>query len=152
MSVVRRLAIKCGLRSISAGCNGGGHAHVQGRTASGDSSGSESISWPGLRSCELPGFRGDARVCKNQAADHSVNARVVCSCGFGSAAGFCKFQLWVQEGAAASTLSATHPDSVAESFLNMGNAVVRRQDTSRARVQVVKPLVGDLSVTSPQSW
>ena len=63
---------------------------------------------------------------------------------FGVAAGFCMFQLWVQEGAAASTLAASHPDSVAESFLNVGNVVVRRQDTSRARVQVVQPLMGDL--------
>ena len=54
------------------------------------------------------------------------------------------FQLWVQEGAAASTLPITHPEYVAESFLH--SAVVRRQDTSRARVQVVKPFVGDLRV------
>ena len=36
ISVVRQLTIKCRLRSISASCrcNGGGSAHVQGRTAS----------------------------------------------------------------------------------------------------------------------
>ena len=39
-----------------------------------------------------------------------------------------------------------HPDSVAESFLNVGNVIERCQDTSRARVQVVRPRVGDLSV------
>ena len=38
------------------------------------------------------------------------------------------------------------PDSVTESFLHVGNVVMRREDTSRARVQVVEPLVGDLSV------
>ena len=32
------------------------------------------------------------------------------------------------------------------SFLHVGDVVVRRQDTSRARVQVVEPLVGDLRV------
>ena len=57
------------------------------------------------------------------------------------------FQLWVQEGTAATALAASHPDSVAESFLNIGNVVVRRQDTSRARVQVLEPLVEDLRVT-----
>ena len=87
-----------------------------------------------------------ARVCKFQAADHSVNARVVFSRGFGCAAGFCMFQLWVWEGTAASTLPTTHPESVAESFLHIGNVVVRRQDTSRARVQAAEPFLGDLRV------
>ena len=75
-----------------------------------------------------------------------MNARVVSSRGFGSGAGFSVFQLWVQEGTAAAALPTTHPDSVADSFLHVGNVVVRRQDTSRARVQVVEPLVGDLRV------
>ena len=68
---------------------------------------------------------------------HSVNARVVSSRGFDSAAGFCMFQLWVWEGTATATLSATHPNSIAESFLDIGNVVVRCQGTPRARVQVV---------------
>ena len=55
------------------------------------------------------------------------------------------FQLWNQEGAAASALATSHPDSVAESSLNVGNVIVRCQD-SRARVQVVRPPVGDLTV------
>ena len=104
--------------------------HIRGRTASGNSSGGETISRPGLRSSEPSGFRGDAGVYKFHAADHSVNASVVPLRGFGVAAGFCMLQLRVQERAAAPTLSATHPDSVAESLLNMGNVVVRRQDTS----------------------
>ena len=37
--------------------------------------------------------------------------------------------------------------SATESFLHVGNVVVRRENTSRARIQVVEPLVGDLSVT-----
>ena len=44
--------------------------------------------------------------------------------GFG-AAGVCVFQLWIQEGTAASALDTSHPDSVAESFLNVGNVIVR---------------------------
>ena len=80
-----------------------------------------------------PGFRSDARICKFHAADHGVNARVMPPREFGVAAGFCVFQLWVQEGTAASALSATHPDSVAESLLH-------------AHVQVVEPFVGDLRV------
>ena len=56
-------------------------------------------------------------------------------------------QLWVQEGTAAPTLSASHRDTVAESLLNTCNVVVRRQDTSRTGVQVVKPFVGELSMT-----
>ena len=55
------------------------------------------------------------------------------------------FQLWVQEGAAAPTLPVTHPECVSK-FLLVRDAVVRRQDTSRARVQVVEPFVGDLRV------
>ena len=62
-----------------------------------------------------------------------MNARVVLPRGFGVAAGFCLFKLWVQEGTAASALATSHPDSVAESFLDIGNAIVRCQDTSRAR-------------------
>ena len=43
-------------------------------------------------------------------------------------------------------MATSHPDSVAESFLDIGDVAVRRLDTSRTRVQVVKPLVGDLRV------
>ena len=88
---------------------------------------------------DCAGFRRDARVCKFHASDHSVNASVVPSRGFGSAS-FCVFQLRVQEGTASSTLSATHRDPVAESLLNIGDVVVRCQDTSRTSV-------GDLGMT-----
>ena len=84
------------------------------------------------------------RVCKFRAADHSVTH--VSSRGFGCAAGFCMFQLWVQEGAAASTLPTTHQSLLPSLFLHIGNVIVRRQDTPRARVQVVEPFVGDLRV------
>ena len=75
-----------------------------------------------------------------------MNTRVVPPRGFGGAAGFCVFQLRFQEGATTSALATSHPDSVTQSFLHVGDAVLRCQDTSTARVQVVKPLVGDLSV------
>ena len=108
ISVIQEFAIKCRL-SASCRCNGGGHTHIQGRIASGESSGGENISQPGLRSSETPGFRRSARVCQFRAADHGVNARVVPPRGFGGAAGFCVFQLWVQRGTAATALAASHP-------------------------------------------
>ena len=102
----------------------------------------KNISRPGLRSGEPRGFRGNARVCQFHAADHGVNARVVLPRGFCDAAGFFVLQLWVQEGTAAPALSASHPDSVTESLLDVGNVVVRRWDSSRTGVHV-----GDLSMT-----
>ena len=114
-----------------------------GRTASGDSSSVENISRPGLRSNEPPGFRGHAGICQFHTADHGVNGREVHPRGFGGAAGFCVFQLWVQEATAAPApaLATTHPDSVAESFLSIGNVIVRRKDTSRASVQSVEQVL-----------
>ena len=105
------------------------HTHIQGRTASRDSSGGKNVRRPGLRSSEPSGFRSNARPGLQVSCRRPQRERT----------------RGVQEGTAASTLSTTHPESVAESFLNIGN-VVRRQDTSRARVQVVEPLVGDLRV------
>ena len=49
------------------------------------------------------------------------------------------FPLWVQEGTAP-------PRLFCRVFLHIGNVVVRRHDTPRARVQVVEPVVGDLRV------
>ena len=65
ISVIRKFTIECRLCSISVGCscNGGGHAHVQGRTASGDSSSSKNTNQPRLRSSEPPGFRCSSGVC-----------------------------------------------------------------------------------------
>ena len=57
------------------------------------------------------------------------------------------FQQWVQEGTAATALP-THPKSVAESLLTIGNVIMWRQDIYRARVQV-KPLVGVAQVLNP---
>ena len=74
----------------------------------------------------LLNFRGNVWVCKFRAADHSVNARMVSPRGFGVAAGFCVFQLRVQEGTATTALATSHPDSIAESFLNIGDVIVRR--------------------------
>ena len=145
MSVMRQFTIECRLCSISASCRctGGGHAHVQGRTASGDSSAGKNISLPGLRSGESRGFRSNARVRKFHAADHGVNTRVVSSRGFSCAEGFCMLQLCVQEGTA-SALAVTHPEP------ELGNEVVRRQDTSRAHVKVAELIVGYLRVLDPE--
>ena len=76
-------------------------------------------------------------------ANHGVNTRVVLPRGFGVAAGFCV----IQEGAAASALSVTLPEPVAKSLLDVGDVVMRRQDTSRTGVQVEKQSVGDLNMT-----
>ena len=107
--LVRQLTIECRQCSVSASCHcsGGGHAHVQGRTVSWDSSGGDNISQSALRSGEFSGFRGNARVREFHAADHSVNTSVVSSRGFSGAAGFCMLQLRVQERGAAPTLPVT---------------------------------------------
>ena len=97
---VRQFAIKRCLRCVASCCCciGRGYTlHVQGGTVSWDSSGSENISWLGLRSCASSGFCGNARVSECFTAYHSVNACVVSSCGFGGAANFSVFQLWVQK-------------------------------------------------------
>ena len=82
ISVMRQFTFECRLCSISPDCRcvGGGHTqlalrllglllllpwkrpHVQGRAASGDSSGCEIISRSGSCFCEPPGSRGNARV------------------------------------------------------------------------------------------
>ena len=56
-------------------------------------------------------------------------------------------QSGVQKEAAAPTLPITLPEPVAKSLLDVGDVVVRRQDTSRTSVQLEKPSVGDLSMT-----
>ena len=76
-----------------------------------------------------------------------MNTRTVLLRGFSGAAGFCVLQLRVQEGTAAPTLPVPLQEPVAMSLLDVGDVVMRRQDTSRASVQVVEPLVGDLRMT-----
>ena len=66
------------------------------------------------------------------------------SSGLGGAASFSVFELWVQEGTAHAALTIACPLPVANSFLHVGDVVVRRQDTSRTCVQVVEPCVGDM--------
>ena len=78
--------------------------HTSRAAASGDSDSGEKVGGSGLRCSEPPGFRSDARVCQFHAADNGINARVVHPRGFGVAACFCVFQLWVQEGPAAMAL------------------------------------------------
>ena len=96
VSAVRQFAIKWRLRASSGCCCiGGGNTHIQGGATSWDSSGGENISWPGLRCCEPPGFRGDAWVRQFQSAprrERMCSVLVRC-CKFST------FQLCVQEGA-----------------------------------------------------
>ena len=139
--------------SASCRCNGGGHARVQGRGASCDSSGGKNISRHRLRSGESSGFRSNAWVRKFHAANYGVKTHVVPPRGVSGAAGFCMLQLRVQEGAAAPTLPITLPEPVAKSLLDVGDVVMRRQDTSRTGVQVEKPSAGDFSMTQVlDSW
>ena len=100
--------------------------HSQGRTASGDRSGGGYISRPGFRSGDSTGFRSNARICKFHAADQCQRTRSFLAwrplC--------CKFLHvpTVGPGTAASTLPTTHPESVAESYLHIGDVIVPRQD------------------------
>ena len=91
MSFAMQLTFKSSLCCISC------HTHIQSRTASWDSSGSEEISRPGLRCCEPSGFRGDAWVCEFQSTQNCMNASAVPSSGYGGAARLSVFMLWVQE-------------------------------------------------------
>ena len=104
------------------------------------------ISRPGLRSSEPPAFRIKARICQFQSADRGVNTRVVPLRGLAAAASLTMFQLWVQEGATQTALAKSCPLSVTESFVHVGDVIMRRQDTSCARVQVTEPFVGDMRV------
>ena len=58
------------------------------------------------REAVSPWFRGDAWVCEFHGADYGMNTREVPPGGFG-VAGFCVFQLWVQEGTAALAMATS---------------------------------------------
>ena len=60
-----------------------------------------------------------------------MKATTVSSSGFGGAAGFTVFKLWVQEGTTQSALIKACPCSVAKSFLDIGEKIVTRENTSR---------------------
>ena len=47
-----------------------------------------------------------------------MNTRGVHPRALGGAAGFCVFQLWIEEGTAASALTTSQPDSVDESVFS----------------------------------
>ena len=112
------------LLTVPAGCNVSGVLRC-----SRDGWVGENTSQPGLRSCEPPGFRRDEWVSTN----HSVTARVVSLPAVGPGRSC--------TGGTRQILSTP----CFQSFLHVGDEVVRRQDTSRARVQVIEPLVGDKS-------
>ena len=67
-------------------------------------------------------------------AEDSVDACVVSSSVFGGAVDFSLFNLGVQEGSTQLALAKARPRSVAESFLHVGDVLVRRQNTARTRV------------------
>ena len=94
----------------------------------------------------LCGFGRNTWVCELLSTRDGVNIRRVSSCGFGGAASLSLFQLWVQEGTTQTILTKALPGSVAKSFLHKGDVIVRRQDTSRTRIQVVEPFVGHMRV------
>ena len=105
-------------------------------------SGGEHISRPGLRSGEPSGFRRVSCHKQQNERTHSVLAWLrLC----------CRFLRVPTVGLGSGSRKEPqhrhcHPPRVAGSFVHVGNVIVRRQDTSRARVQVVEPLVGDLRV------
>ena len=70
---------------------------IEGGVVFKDSSGSENISWFGLRCCEPSGFRSDAWVFEFQSTQNGVTACVVSPSGFSGAAGFSVLKLGVQE-------------------------------------------------------
>ena len=67
--------------------------HTMSRATSRDSSGSEDISQSGLCFWESSGFCGASWVREFQTSEHGVNARMVASSGFGSAAVFSVLEL-----------------------------------------------------------
>ena len=93
-------------RPTSCPCNGGVQAHIHGKK--------NQTAW----------MHGSASSYCRPQREHmrSVLAWFRQSCWF------CMFQL-VQEGTTVLGLATSHPDSVAESFLNIGDAIVRRQYT-----------------------
>ena len=65
--------------------------------------------------------------------------------------GLTVLELGVQEGSTWATFAKARPSSVSKSLLHIGDVVMRRQDTSRARVQMIEPLVGDMRVALQRS-
>ena len=149
MSKVMQPTFKGCLRGVSTSrcCIGRGHTHIQSRTASWDSSGCEKISWSGLCFGESSGFCVDTWVCKFQTTQDGVNACVVPSGGFSSAAGFSVLELVVQKGSTQTASTGSRPRAIAKSLLHVGDVVEWRKDTPSARVQVIKPLMRDMRVT-----
>ena len=101
-------------------CNGGGQAHIHGKK--------NQTAW----------MHGSASsYCKPQ-REHMRSVLA----WFGQSCWFLHVPIVFQEGTTVLGLATSHQDSVAESFLNIGDAIVRRQYTHRTRVQMIKPLMG----------
>ena len=94
-----------------------------------------------LGSVVMPGY------ANFQTTHQDLDTSVVTSRGFRGAASSCVLQVWVQERATQAAFSWPRPRPVSKSFLHVGDVAVRREDTSRASIQVIEPLLRDLSVT-----
>ena len=144
ISVMRQFTIECRLCSISARCrcNGGGTQTSRAALRQGPAA---VVRISAGLDCEavspLGSVVGGAKVCQFHATQTIAWTHPR---GIGSAAGFlCVPTAGTGKNCSTSTRSASHSDSVAESFLHIGNVIVRCQDTS---CPGGKPLVGDLSV------
>ena len=120
------------------------HIRPEFRAASGDSSGGEKSAGPDyvavspLGSVVMPGLPVS---CRRQQREHTRSAPAwLRRC--------CKFlgvpAVGLKKEPTQWALTTTHTQPVAKSLLDVGDVVTRRQDTSRAHVQVVEPLVEDL--------
>ena len=95
--------------------------------------------------CRLRSISASCRCNGRRYAHVQGRTPIVHPRGFNGAAGFCMLQLRVQEGAAAQALPVALSENVAKSLLDVGDVVMRRQDTSPTAIQVEKPFVRDLS-------
>jgi len=100
--VMSKLTPETGLCRVTLGPSrvGGSHAHVQGRAASGDSSGGENIGRPGLCAYEPLRFCRNSCICEPDTLHYLLDHRIVPAGRLGGRTGFGVLQLGVQESAA----------------------------------------------------
>ena len=138
---MREFAIKCRLRCVSPSCRCNGRGHTSRAELRPGTAAVVKIS--ANLDCEVVSPLGSVSSRRPQRErTRSVLPHVASAVLQLSACSNCGSR----KETAASTLPATHPESTAESFLHTDDVVVRRQDTSRPRVQAVEPFVGDLRV------
>ena len=86
------------------------------------------------------------QVCKFQAADHSVNAMRGVTAWLRRCCRFLRVPAVGPRRSCTGGARQICPRSVSKSFRHVGDVVVRGHDTSRTRVEVIEPLVGDMRV------